>query len=91
MGLTDVMTFNPTIDFGQVLVAVSVVVAAVGAHFTLKTRMDSLEKLLESFSDRMDTHENSITLVVGQVQRVVGRLEEADRRAGIERRSQRIQ
>lgn len=84
------MTVNPTIDLGQILVVVTIIVSVVGAHYTLKGRIDGVEKILRAFKDqltefgaRMTKHEDSITIVVGQVQRVIGRMEEADRRSGL--------
>lgn len=76
------MTFNPQIDIGQVLVAATIVASVIGAHFTFKARLDGFEKMIERFGVRLDKHETALTTMVGQVQHVIGRLEEADRRIG---------
>ena len=69
------MTFTPTIELGQLLIFLSIVSSAVGGYYTLKTRLDSLERLVEKFGVRLDRHEETITELVGQLQRVVGRID----------------
>ena len=80
------MSINPTIDLGQILVVVTIIASVIGAHYTLKGRIDTFEAILKDFGARLGRHEDAVTIVVGQVQRVIGRLEEADRRGGSDRR-----
>ena len=73
------MTLTPTMDLGQIIQIVTLVGAIVGAHYTIKARMDSLEKTLDKFGARLDRHEETIGQIVGQIQKIIGRLEESDR------------
>lgn len=77
---------NWQVDVGQIIQIVVIVVAVVGAHFSLKsalavfgTRLDAIERRLgetiDTFSRRLDRHEGAITSVTGELQRVIGSLE----------------
>ena len=80
------MTVNYSIDLGQIVQVVVLIGAVVGAHFSLKgslgefrVRLDGLERRFTEavlgMSTRMERHEESITKVTGELQRVIGRLE----------------
>jgi hypothetical protein len=69
------MTVSWNMDLGQIIQVVVIITAVVGAHFSLKTRMDSLEKAIDKFGLRLDRHESAISKVTGEVQRVIGQLE----------------
>ena len=68
-----------TIDLGQILTMVSLVVLVIGAHFSLKVRVESLERALTVFGERLTKHEDKMMSLVGQVQRLIGAQEEARR------------
>ena len=66
-----------TIDLGQILTMASLAVLVIGAHFSLKVRVESLERALSTFGDRLTRHEDKMMLLVGQVQRLIGAQEQA--------------
>lgn len=80
------MTINPNVDVGQLLVAGTMIVAAVGGYFTLKAQMASLKDALAAFGKRLDRHETVVFELSGSLQRVIGEVAAADRRAGDDRR-----
>jgi len=67
------------IDLGAILTILSLFVLVIGAHFSLKVRVDGLEKALTTFGDRLTRHEDKMMSLVGQVQRLIGAQEEARR------------
>lgn len=76
---------NWTIDFGQILTVVVMIAAVVGAHYSLKgslgvfgARLDALEIRFSETMTRLGKHEDAITKVTSDLQRVIGSL---DRRA----------
>lgn len=83
------MTVDFKMDIGQIVQVLVLIVAVVGAHYSLKsslrvfgTRLDGLEKRFESmiteFSGRMGKYEDAMLKVSGELQRVIGRLEGKD-------------
>lgn len=80
------MTVNYTIDLGQIVQLLVIVGAVVGAHYSLKgslavfgARLEALEERLRlviaTVTERMGKHEDAITKVTGDLQRVIGRME----------------
>lgn len=80
------MTVNYTIDLGQIVQVLAIVAAVVGAHYSLKgslqvfgARLDAMEHrvsdVVTTVMERLGRHEDSITKVAGELQRVIGRLE----------------
>ena len=85
------MTIDPSISIGQMFIILSVVTSAVAGFVTVKVRICSLERTVEQrlsaldhtfdkFGERLDKHEETIKSIIGDIQRVIGRLEESDRR-----------
>ncbi len=74
------MTLSPTIDVGSILVVVTIATSAIGAHFTIKARLDSIERKMQEtivvFGARLDRHEETIAHVAGHVQRLIGRMDD---------------
>ncbi len=86
------MAFDPTIQLGHLITAATIGAAAVGAHYTLKTRMDGLDRALDAFRSemrelgaRLAKHEESIASLAGSVQRIIGRME--GRQGPVDRRT----
>jgi hypothetical protein len=80
------VTVNWSVDLGQILSVVAMVLLAIGAHFAVKqtvtvvvARFDdfklSMENTVKAFGVRLDKHEASIMGLVGDVQRMVGRVD----------------
>jgi hypothetical protein len=70
------VTVNWSVDLGQILSVVAMVLLAIGAHFAVKqtvtvvvARFDdfklSMEKTVKAFGERLDKHEASIMGLVG--------------------------
>lgn len=76
------MTVNYTIDIGQIVQVLVVVAAVVGAHYSLKgslgvfaARLDAMAETIKTVMDRLARHEDAITKVTGDLQRVIGKLD----------------
>ena len=85
LGHPILVTLSPTVDLGQLLVALTIIASVIGAHFTIKARLDGLEKKFDEtvrlLGQRLDRHEDSISKVSGHVQRLIGRVEAGPLRA----------
>lgn len=80
------MTFNWTLDLGQLVNAALFLAGIYGGvlrvYHLLDKRLSSLERMLSSHADtltghadRMDRYEAQILRVVGDLQRLIGRIE----------------
>jgi hypothetical protein len=77
---------NWSVDLGQILSVIAMVLLAIGAHYAVKqtvtvvvARFDDfklgMERTVNAFGERLDRHEASIVTLVGDLQRVIGRVD----------------
>lgn len=70
------MAFDPTIDLGNVLVITTMIVSMVSVIAGVRIELRSMKEIMLELAKRLDRHEEKVFIMAGQVQRLIGRLDE---------------
>lgn len=70
------MTFNPNVDLGNVLVIITIIGSMASVLIGVRVELTSMKGILRDLAARLDRHEEKIFIMAGQVQRLIGRLDD---------------
>jgi hypothetical protein len=70
------MTFNPNIDLGNILVIVTIVFSMISVVIGVRVELTDVKEIIRDLSKRLDRHEENMFIIAGQVQRLIGRIDE---------------